>query len=333
MHNVSRIAAILLVALALVLALVAFSLGKRRQETAAAVPVAAATAAAPALPAKTARVVVAVQLLPSGQVIQASSLREMAVSAAPEGSYDQPALLVGDVPRVDIPEGTVITSSLLSNPVAMQLRPGERALAVPVDEISGVGYRVQPGDYVDVVLTLKITDTSPANTALNKDHSESRLLASRLRVLAYGVRDLPRLGETTAATTTSSKTEQTEPPPKMAVLAVPVDEVDPLVLGAQSGKLSLALRHPGDDAMPSNLLFPLPATVLAPRSDLSGEQRGWLASPENRAYAGIDEPGLVGRSKTVTLRGTSHAPAHGGLEIIRGSAEPSSTRTALAVNP
>ncbi|AIF46561.1 Flp pilus assembly protein CpaB [Dyella japonica] len=333
MHNVSRIAAILLVVLATVLALIAFSLGKRRQDVAPAAQPTAAAPAAPIIPAKTERMVVAAQMLPGGQVIQASSLRVVAVSTAPEGSYGQPELLVGDVPRVDIPEGAVITASLLSNPIAMQLRPGERALAIPVDEISGVGYRVQPGDYVDVVLTLKITEASAANAALAKDHSESRLLASRLRVLAYGVRDLPRVGEAPTAATASTKAEQTEPPAKMAVLAVPVDEIDPLVLATQSGKLSLALRHPGDDGMPSNLLFPMPATVLAPRGDLSGEQRGWLASPENRAYAGIDEPGLVGRSKTVTPRGTSHAPVRGGLEIIRGSADPSSTHTALAVNP
>nr|WP_199043407.1 Flp pilus assembly protein CpaB [Dyella sp. ASV24] len=329
MHNVSRIAAILLVVLATVLALVAFALGKRRQEAPVAAQSAAVTPAAPLIPAKVARVVVAAQMLPGGEVINASSLREVDVSTLPEGSYEQPELLVGEVPRVNIPEGTVITTSLLSNPIAMQLRPGERALAVPVDEITGVGYRVQPGDYVDVVLTLKIAETSSNGLTLSKEHSESRLLASRLRVLAYGALDLPRAGTTTAPA--SSKSDQTQPPPKMAVLAVPLDDIDPLVLGAQSGKLSLALRHPGDDGMPSNLLFPSPATVLAPRNDLTGEQRGWLASPENRAYAGVDEPGLVGRAKAAISRTTPRTSSPVGPEIIRGST--ASPHTSLAVNP
>ncbi|ULU26385.1 Flp pilus assembly protein CpaB [Dyella terrae] len=331
MHNVSRIAAILLVVLATVLALVAFTLGKRRQETETVPPPVAAAPAAPLIPTKVAHVVVATQMLPGGEVIAASSLREVTVSAAPEGSYEQPDVLVGEVPRVNIPEGTVITSSLLSNPIAMQIRPGERALAVPVDEISGVGYRVQPGDYVDVVLTLKIADPSPTGMVITKEHSESRLLASRLRVLAYGVRDLPNVGA--VATSAPAKPEQAEPPPKMAVLAVPLEDIDPLVLGAQSGKLSLALRHPGDDGMPSNLLFPAPATVLAPRGDLTGEQRGWLASPENRAYAGVDEPSLIGRSKVTAPRPTSRASAPAGLEIIRGSGAAPAPHTSLAVNP
>jgi len=327
MHNVSRIAALLLVVIATVLALVAFTLGKRRQEPVQASAPAVTAPAAPEAPAATQRVVVAAQMLPAGEVIQASTLREVATSAAPEGSYAQAALLVGEVPRVNIPEGTAVTSALLSNPVAMQLRPGERAVAVPVDEISGVGYRVQPGDYVDVVLTLKVADAAPM--AMAKEHSESRLLASRLRVLAYGVRDLPRADN--AAKSSSGKSEQTEQPPKMAVLAAPLDAIDPLVLGAQSGKLSLALRHPGDEGMPSDLLFPLPATLLSPRGDLSADQRGALASPENRAYAGIAEAGLVGRSMMAVTRQAPHATSSG-VEIIRGSTA-STSHAPQAVTP
>lgn len=332
MHNVSRIAAILLVVLATVLALVAFTLGKRREETTAPVAATPAPAAAPAAPARSAHAIVAAQRLPAGQVIQAAALRDAALSTVPDGSYAQPELLVGQVPRVDIPEGTVVTASLLSNPVAMQLRPGERALAVPVDEISGAGYRVQPGDYVDVVLTLKVAETNP--TALGKEHSESRLLASRLRVLAYGVRDLPSAGASTSAA--AARSEQTEAPPKMALLAVPMTDIDPLVLGAQSGKLSLALRHPGDEGMPSDGLFPLPGSVLAPRGDLTAEQRTWLATPENRAFAGVDEPGLVGRSRNSAPRWTPRAPGSGGLEIIRGASSSSaavSSHAPVAVTP
>lgn len=332
MHNVSRIAAILLVVLATVLALVAFTLGKRREETPAPVATTPAPVAAPIAQPKSAHAIVAAQRLPAGQVIQPASLRDVALSAAPDGSYAQAELLVGQVPRVDIPEGTVVTSSLLSNPVAMQLRPGERALAVPVDEISGAGYRVQPGDYVDVVLTLKVADPNP--TAMGKEHSESRLLASRLRVLAYGVRDLPNAG-TSAGTAPAAKSEQTEAPPKMALLAAPMADIDPLVLGAQSGKLSLALRHPGDEGMPSDALFPLPGAVLSPRGDLNAEQRAWLATPENRAFAGVDEPGLVGRSRNSAPRWTPRTPSQGGLEIIRGSSTSSvsSSRAPAAVTP
>ena len=249
MHNVSRIAAIALVLLATVLAVAAFGLGRRNaanqtaQITPAVVP--------PPPPANVARAVVAGQLLPAGQPIHASALREIGVDTPPAESYGQPELLVGQVPRIDIPEGTVITSSLMSNPLAMQLQPGERALAVPVDDITGVGSRVQPGDYVDVVLTVKMTDASPG-VALSSEHPESRLLASRLRVLAFGTRDLPSVRNNTASKPESGNGAahaDAEAPPRMAVLAVPLAEVAtrvPVLLGEVQADLyaeALALRE------------------------------------------------------------------------------------------
>ncbi|MEL0027488.1 MAG: RcpC/CpaB family pilus assembly protein, partial [Perlucidibaca sp.] len=39
--------------------------------------------------------------------------------------------------------------------VARLLRPGERAIAIPVDEVVGGGGFVQPGDLVDVLLFLR----------------------------------------------------------------------------------------------------------------------------------------------------------------------------------
>jgi pilus assembly protein CpaB len=317
MHNVSRIAAILLVVIATVLALAAFSMGRRAPSEEV-----AKTEPAPRLsvlpPVANAHVLVAAQKLPSGQAIRAESLRVAELSAQPDGSYAQPEQLIGQVPRVDIPEGSIITTSLLSNQIAMQLHAGERALAVPVDEITGIGSRVMPGDYVDVVLTLKTSETQNGVT-LAKDRSQSRLLASRLRVLAYGARDLPATGSKQNAATNSAHPDQPEAPPRMAVLAVPLDDIDALVLGAQSGKLSLALRHPGDEGVPNDVLFPAPSPVLSPRGDLTAAQRTWLDTPENRAYAGVDDMGLVGKSKSLLADRRPRGPATSGVEIIRGS--------------
>ncbi len=61
-----------------------------------------------------------------------------------------------------IPQGTVIQSSMLISPVeAMKegelgklVEPGQVAVAFPIDELSSVSYGVQPGDHVDVLMTL-----------------------------------------------------------------------------------------------------------------------------------------------------------------------------------
>ncbi|AHX14992.1 pilus assembly protein CpaB [Dyella jiangningensis] len=319
MPHFARIAAILLVIVATLLALAAFSMGRRASANASANTSHAPTLSVLPKPV-TMHVVVAARRLPAGQRIDASQLRLAEMSTRPDDSFVSIDALAGQLPRVDIPEGTVITPTLLSNPVAMQLAAGERAIAVPVDETTGVGSRVLPGDYVDVVLTLKSGE--PASSfASTKEVTQSRLLASRLRVLAYGPRDLPAVGvvhgDASAASTKSER--NSDAPTRTAVLAVPVADIDPLVLGAQSGKLSLALRHPGDDGVPTPLLFPTAQPVLSPVANLTPEQRAWLAAPENRAYAGIDERGLAGTLRAIaptpSLRHTS-APT---IEIVRGA--------------
>ena len=40
--------------------------------------------------------------------------------------------MVGLVPTQDVPEGTVLQQGLLAQGFSLQLRPGERALAVPI---------------------------------------------------------------------------------------------------------------------------------------------------------------------------------------------------------
>jgi len=328
MHNVSRIIAIVLVVVAVVLASAAFLMGKRapHSDTVQAQP---QPALSPPSFVSKAHAVVAAHMLPGGKAITAADLHLVELSSRPDGSYEQPELLAGQLPRVDIPEGTVITASLLSNPLAMALKDGERALAVPVDEVAGVGSRVLPGDYVDVILTLKLRED--ATTALGnlRERTQSQLLLSRVRVLAFGSRDLPPTGQAQGPATTI-KPEQVDAVAHFAVLAVPVGDIDPLELGVQAGKLSLALRHPGDDGVPTNLLFPSPRPVLSPMAGLSTEQRSWLTSPENRAYAGVDDMGVAGMA---TMTSTMRAPnrssmsAGSGIEIIRGAEHASAQKT------
>jgi len=325
MQKFTRIAAMLLVVVAVVLAIVAFALGRRavRPVVAQATDHVAAALGKPQPPA-TVSVVAAAQALPAGQPIAASALKLAPSTRALPDGYGAIDAVAGDVPLVDIPAGAAITANLLAHGVATELKPGERALAVPVDELAGAGNRVLPGDYVDVFLSLK-PDTAMGGP--RKQHSQTRLLLSRLRVLAYGSKDLPAPAAAASATgpagsgnkATVTQT-QAAPPPHTAVLAVPVDEVDRLILGAQDGKLALALRSPGDTGQPDDTLFPQPRSVLSPRLPLTPEQKQALAEPENRAYAGIDGAGLAGQAQALppgAVRPIRHEPPR--VEVIRGT--------------
>jgi pilus assembly protein CpaB len=319
MQRVTRIAAILLVVLAFVLAVLALSLGRRSAPVAAA-PV-AAHVAPPAANTSGVPVVVAAEALPAGQAIAFSALRVLNQAQPTQGSFSDVDAVAGRMPLVGIPAGTPITADLLAHGMAMQLIPGERALAVPVDEVAGVGNRIVPGDYVDVFLSLK----NPQNMGigLNRDQSQTRLLLSRLRVLAYGDRNLPVPASSSAkpggsTEQTVAKTDSTEPA-HTAVLAVPVADIDELLLATQNGKLTLALRYPGDENQPDSHLFPQPPVVLAPLAYLSNEQQP-LNSPENDAFAGIDGSGLAGQSAALPrIAEHRHVQITSGLEIIRGA--------------
>lgn len=318
MQKITRIAAILLVALAFVLALIAFTLGRRNAQNAPVAPLAAHTTAVPVSATNGMPVVVASEALPAGQIISFSSLRIVNEAQAPQGSFGNVDAVAGHMPLVGIPAGTGITSDLLAHGMAMQLIPGERALAVPVDEVAGVGNRILPGDYVDVFLSLK--NPPSTNIGQNHDLSQTRLLLSRLRVLAYGVRNLPVPASSVARPASSTAEQAANDSPRTAVLAVPVADIDELLLGVQNGKLTLALRYPGDENQPDNRLFPQPPLVLSPLAYLSDEQHQHINSPENDAFAGIDGSGLAGQTIALPhLALHRHVELVSGLEIIRGT--------------
>lgn len=340
MQKLSRALAIVLLLAAMVLGALALATARRHTTT---VPV-HAVAAAPADP-RSLPVVVAAVPLKAGQPLPPAALRVENQPSRPEGAFASVEPLAGALPRQDVAAGTVITQAMLTQGVAMQLKPGERALAVPVDELAGAGNRVAPGDYVDVFITLR--ERSPAISSGHPspgDAPQTRLLLSRVRVLAYGSLELPSVGNAEAAAVSrtgaanaaepssrqsigngdSARSKDGVETARTAVLAVPVQSTDRLLLGAQSGKLALALRHPADPGMPDAGLFPTPRTVLAARRDLPAEVRDRLNAPENRAFAGIDLAALAdgqadAPSRPVTSATRAAKPVQRtAVEIIRG---------------
>lgn len=332
MQKITRMVALLLVLVAVVLAVSAIMLGRRTtvaSRNAAGVATAAAQTASATQAQGMAVAVAATTLLP-GVPIAPNELQLAQWPQHPAGAFADVAAAAGSIPLVRIPAGTPVVASLLTHDLAMALRPGERAIAVPVDEQAGAGNRIRPGDYVDVFLSLKAAPGADyVKTPV--DPTQTRLLLSRLRVLAYGDENLPvppQAGHGKPADAGKSPAvprggDAQPAAPRTAVLAVPIQDVDHLLLGVQNGKLSLALRRPDDVGRPDHALFPLPHSVLAARGDLDPEQKQLLASPENRAYAGINGLGLAGQA---SARPASFAAGHRtaasqGVEVIRGTGD------------
>jgi pilus assembly protein CpaB len=199
-------------------------------------------------------VVVTQRPVAAGQAIEANDLRVALLSINPTGAYQQTTDLVGQVPTIALAPDTPVLAQHLSTGMALQIQPGERAIAIKVDEVSGVGSLVKPGDYVDVFFALRRDNGEVSD-------SQARMLVSKKRVLAFGSLSLDGPASPEGKKSQSALTPRVESA-RTAVLAVQVDEVNPLLLAENHGRLSLALRHPADLAVPTPDLFPKWPTVL-----------------------------------------------------------------------
>ena len=323
MINLTKILAAILVLLAIALGGYAWMLSRQ-----APVQTAQANGPAPA-PVKAQQVlvypvVVAAKPLPAGQAIPADALRVERLTINPAGAFQEVAVAAGRVPVLDLAEGTPVMENQLVSGLALRIAEGERAVAVKADEVMGVGNKLQPGDFVDVFITLK-------SDGKDVDRSQARLLLSRKRVLAFGnasVDGLPPKGTDKAAAQQAQRAE----PARTAVLAVPVDEVNRLTIGDASGRLMLALRNPNDMSEPDPKLFADLPTALQPVQAKAGEARRAPLEGLDRAQAGLTAADLVTggkgpavRPQVAEVRAASAAPRAAGpartglqVEVIRG---------------
>lgn len=175
-------------------------------------------------------VVIAQKAIPAGHPITPEDLAWVSFPFRPDHTYGSPTDLIGKTPAVPIAAGEApqerhfLPGSLLSRSV----RPGERAIAVKVDEVVGSGGLVQPGDYVDVLLFLRASGKE-----LPK--SSAQIVLKHIKVLAYGDA-IVGVSEKPAGDDAARATKE-----RSAVLAVPLAQTSSLMLAASAGSLRLAV--------------------------------------------------------------------------------------------
>lgn len=314
MSRFTKIAAFVLIVLALILGVVAIRLAR---QPASPPPAPAAAPQAAAKPAPTYGVVVAVHAMGAGQTLGADDLRVVKWPVKVEGGYDATTALVDKRLRIDVAAGQPVLPSMLSRGLALSLNPGERAVTISVNRLISVQGRVEPGDYVDVFFSL--TKSGEVGG------TQVRLLLPHVRVLAYGDNSLdgPPPGVVKEVDKSDARNPNVRPvPPTDAVLAVPLDNVDALMLAAKQGALQLALRAPSDTGNPDPSLFVTPTHVLNARAGLDKTQLAELNDPANQAYAGTGLTQLAGPDPDKETKHVSatRRPSGGGasVEIIRG---------------
>jgi Flp pilus assembly protein CpaB len=115
-------------------------------------------------------VVQAVADIPLGTAVTADQVHAVQVAAAdvPAEAFTDPSQVIGHVVRRGIATGETLTSSdfasgttATGDAIVKALKSGLRAMSIEVDQNTGVGTLIQPGDRVDIVIGLKIQQYIP----------------------------------------------------------------------------------------------------------------------------------------------------------------------------
>lgn len=230
------LAALLLIG-SLILAGIAFRLGRAPQPAVNA-PETGGLIPAPQ-EAGSHKIVVASRAIQGGEEIHDADITLAPASAMPANAFENPKDVLGKRAAATIPTGSPVLRSnfLTGSQLAQSLRENERAIAVRVDEIIGVGGFLQPGDKVDVIVYLR------------GDHqrikeNQAAVVLQGVRILAYG-EEMPA---TPGEKANPGKDEAIKANKgRTAVVAVNASDGPRLTLAENAGILRLAL-HPLDAA-------------------------------------------------------------------------------------
>lgn len=248
------------------------------------------------------RVAVANQNLGFGAQLtpEAVKLANWPADSVPAGAFTDLSKLVGNgrvVLRPLVP-GEPILASKVSGlngraTISANLPEGFRAIAVPINEVAGVGGFALPGDVVDVLVTRQI-----GGDGANGQEKMTTVVVENVQVLA-----IDQLAD-------NSKTEPKVG--KTATLQVTPVDAQKLALATQVGTLSLSLRNVQSQ-------FETARTVVT-TADLGGRGRAVgvrrAASPSAPAMALVPAAGARGGRNAAIIPASTGGPA---MTIIRGT--------------
>jgi len=185
--------------------------------------------------------------IPADHVLTADDMDVASTRQQDKRTFSDLQSLIGKVTTIPIAKGTAFKTSHFPTDslLGQALSAHERAVAIKVNEVIGVGGFIKPGDHVDVLLYLR------ANRETG-EISSAQVVLTNVKVLAYGalinetetgqenVLTLPNQGK--LGTGSSRPDTKQEKDIRSAILAVQDQDVSRLMLADSTGVLRLALR-------------------------------------------------------------------------------------------
>jgi pilus assembly protein CpaB len=237
-------------------------------------------------PPTTGFVLIANADIPLSSEIQASSLTrtELPLEGILPGAFSEPSQVVGKIARQPVATGGQITSATITGGAQGEILdivtpPGLRAVAVQVDQVTGVGTVIKTGDYVDMVAGVT-GDKFPVITVNPADDSVtvvSGLNSTSVKILLQGMQVLgtllPPASQTGAAPADGSGTDTGGNPSQpgtalngqqqIVILAVDAQQAEVIKFAQLDSSITLILRSPDDfiDPVTNEAVVPLPNTT------------------------------------------------------------------------
>jgi pilus assembly protein CpaB len=206
--------------------------------------------------------VIAAQDIPLG----AQVTKEMLITAdrSIEGerkttAFQNPELVIGKIARRPIANGAQLEAADFLTGTGIQqldVPPGMRAIAVQVDQLSGVGTVIRAGDYVDMVVGLT-GDKFPV-VELNPDDNTITVIqglnTTSVKLLIEGMQVIGTLlpPPTAAAADPNAPAASGQPETtltgasEIVILAVSAQQAEIIKFAQLDGSITLALRSPKD---------------------------------------------------------------------------------------
>jgi pilus assembly protein CpaB len=178
---------------------------------------------------ETTPVVVASADLTFGTTLKEEHLRvvEFPKSSVPSGCFAVVDSVLAQTTKVFVVGGEPILESKLSSiggGLSVRIPPDMRGMSIKVNEVTGVGGFVLPGDRVDILVTI--------DNAAGTSNAVTKMILQDLEVLASGAK-------------TETKNNQNVTVQTVTVLVDPVG-AEKMALAVDQGSVHLALRNPVD---------------------------------------------------------------------------------------
>jgi len=211
-------------------------------------------------------IVVTTADVPLGTTVTADlvATQDVKIAEKPLGAYTLTSEVIGRTVTTQLTKGQLVdarafSSSTVNPDIARLLDAGRRAMSIQVDQVSGVGTLIKPGDRVDVVVGITGADKFPVVTRDPQTDQVTLvpgLNATSVKAIIQNLEVVGTLLPPTPAQEGAPATDGQAPAltgqAQIVILSVSAQEAEVLRFGQMDGSLTLVLRSPKDKEAPSD---------------------------------------------------------------------------------